>query len=264
MATSTTGMRASAFWTWLRECDPYPKSLAWCHTTDGYALRKIIQSGSFIPKPCRVFKEDLLYFFYGRPGYRVGDDSSLQISSRAPVVVMLANELILNGKRLFPFDTGAFKAKRYSQWMHKSMELKDFELECPGDAPQRFVAAFFGSNRDYLRVKPRAPHLPYSGEFEVESIVTLLTDRRGSEADDRRTVVELQSGSPVHLKPPIVRALIVPDELATAPFLVEYIKHAGSDIEIVGYPLTPLKQAKEYQALLEGVATQFQEKWGMV
>src|ERR1700733_9805164 len=98
----------SRFWVWLRTISPYPKALAWCHTTDAFALREIILNGSFRPTRCGVFEEDLFYCFYGRPAYRFTDVASLQVTSKAPVVVLLAPEIVNNGKRMFPFDTGAF------------------------------------------------------------------------------------------------------------------------------------------------------------
>lgn len=254
----------SRFWTWLRSVAPFPKSLAWCHTTDAFVLRSIIDTGSFYPKPCPVFGEELLYFFYGRPAYRSGDDAALYLTCRAPVVIMLSPELVLEGKRMFPFDTGAFSAKRYATWMHESMRLSDFELECPSDAPQRHVTSFFGSNVDYLRLRARVPTVNCTGEFEAESMIALLTDRNIGAADDRRTALELQTDKPIALTHPIVRGLIVPDELLKAPFLRDFTtRPTSSKIEVHTYPLAHLKPAKEYQVLLEERAIEFQERWGL-
>lgn len=66
---------ASPLWKWLSTVDPVAKRLAWCHTTDAFRLRKIIAEGAFSPSHCDVFDEDLLYFFYGRPAFRRGNQS---------------------------------------------------------------------------------------------------------------------------------------------------------------------------------------------
>jgi hypothetical protein len=263
VATYASSGGKSPFWNWLQGVPPYPKELAWCHTTDSFALRSILKAGALQPCPCPVFAEDLLYFFYGRPGYRFQSDSSLHISARGPVVIVFAPELSLGGKRLFPFDTGAFSGKRYSTWMHESMSMSDFELECPSDAPQRHVTSFFGTNGDYLRARVRPPPKSYSGEFEVDSMFAMLTDRNTNSADDRRVAVELQTASAVPIRHPYVKAIVLPDELLQAAFIQEFIAGPGTDVELFGYELSPLKQAREYQALLEEKAALLQQEWGM-
>lgn len=252
----------SRLWTWLLNVPPYPKSLAWCHTTDGYTLRSLIASGFFEPKLCPIFGEDLSYFFYGRPAYRVAD-TPLTIQSKAPVIVVLNPGLIDRGKRLFPFDTGAFAEDKYTRWMHARMQLADFEFACSSDAPNRHVASFFGTNTAYLGVKGCIPPIPYSGEFEVESLVTLLNDTDTTTADDRRLAVELQVGEVIPFDDPVVWALIIPDELQQAPWLKAYLGARRTTIECLTYMLTPLKPPSDYQALLEDRAVQLQQRRGL-
>jgi hypothetical protein len=254
----------SRFWTWLKDVEPFPKTLAWCHTTDAYALRDIISAGEFCPEPCAVFSEDLIYFFYGRPAYRKQSDSSFHVSGRAPVIVVLEPSLVTLGKRMFPFDTGAFASNRYSTWMHASMRLVDFGLDCPSDAPQRHVTSFFGTNEKYLRQQAKIPEVAYKGEFEVECLVALLTDRNIKLADDRRTALELQTDQVVPFAHPTVRGLVVPDELLDAPFLKNFLSSTGSRIDVRPYSLSPLKLSTDYQALLEERAADLQEHWGLV
>lgn len=253
----------SRLWQWLQKVKPYPKSLAWCHTTDAYRLRSIIETGLFTPNHCRVFDENLLYFFYGRPAFRKEEDQQFRLSSRAPVVVILSPDLIDEGKRLFPFDTGAFE-DRYRKWMHPSMKLCDFELACSGDEPQRHVAAFFGTNTDYLRLKYCNPPLPYKGEFEVESIVELLKDPDTGVADDRRMAMELQVGDKVKFDTSSIWALIVPDELLQAPFFVDFRNGIGIGVELITYEIVPLRKAGHYQGLLEEKASSMQKSRGLI
>ena len=257
--TAQTGR--SRFWRWLRTVAPFPKLLAWCHTTDAFALRAIVETGSFRLALCPVFSEELLYFFYGRPAYRFKDQAALNLTCKAPVVILLAPELLYQGKRMFPFDTGAFSEKRYAAYIHDSMQMSDFELECPSDAPQRHVTSFFGSNIDYLRVRARAPAVGCMGEFEAESMTALLTDRNISAADDRRTALELQSNEVIPFTHPIVRGLIIPDELLKAPFIRKLISSPSFKIDVCTYPLAHMKPAREYQVFLEERAIELQQLW---
>lgn len=259
----TSSTIPSRFWSWLRSIAPYSKPLAWCHNTDAFALRRIIEEGQLAPCACPVFGESLLYFFYGRPAYRFNEQGSMRISGRAPVVIVLDPDIIAEGKRLHPFDTGAFENKRYTEWLHESMQLADFELACPSDAPQRHVSSFFGTNMDYLLLKARKPTQPYPGEYEVDSLVALLTDPSTERADDRRIAVELQTDKPIPFRSPQIKALILPDELRQAPWMSAFETGAGADVELVTYDLTPLKKAGEYQGLLERETVQIQKKWGL-
>lgn len=254
---STTG-GASHLWQWLTNIPANPALLAWCHTTDGYAFRSMVHSGFFAPNPCPVFGEDLLYFFYGRPAFRLSD--TIGMNARAPVIVVLDPSLICRGKRLFPFDTGAFAKKRFQKWVHDNMQLADFELACTDEAPRRHVQSFFGTNKAYLYVKPANPPLPYEGEFEVESIVSMLTDRDSEQSDDRRLAIELQVDEPVPFDVSSVLALIFPDELRQAAWLDSYLKGSGAGIEILTYVLQPLKKASDYQVSLEEKAIEVQER----
>lgn len=254
--------RDSRFWTWLQNNSPYPKSLAWCHNTDGWALRELFESGFFTPRPCSVFREDLLYFFYGRPAYRHTENAPLRISGRAPVALILDPDLIAHGKRLFPFDSGAFADKRYANWMHPKMQLADFEMACPSDAPQRHVASFFGSNSAYLRLRGQRPSASLAGEFEVDSLLALLTDQSIEHADDRRVSIELQVAAPVPLRHPTLLAMILPDELMNAPFIQSFRAGPGSEVDMLFYPLSPLKKGTDYQVPIEERAMELQESWG--
>ncbi len=263
MPTYTSRSGASRVWRWLGNVPPYPKTLAWCHTTDAYLLRSIIEGGSFTPRLCPVFGEELLYFFYGRPAFRHSPYRLLGIGARAPVVVVLAPDLVASGKRLFPFDSGAFDQKRYAKWMHSDMQLPDFEMACHEYAPQRHVAAFFKTNIDYLRVKFCTPTLPFHGEHEVGSIIAMLTDSDIASADDRRLALELQVGDPLPFTPPTIRALILPEEFLQAPYVDAYLKGPGTGISIATYDLQPLKQGKEYQNSLAERAKEFNQNWGL-
>jgi hypothetical protein len=204
-----------------------------------------------------------MYFFYGRPAYRMAPTSQLRTRAVQPVVLVFRSDLLLQGTRLYPFDTGAFAGKRYEEWMHSGMSMSDFLLECPSDAPQRHIAAFFGSNANYLRLKAQKPSLPYEDEFEVDALVAMLTDPNITNADDRRIAIELQSSRPLAVTAENIRALIVPLELQQAGFMRSFLAGAGAGIEVCSYEPSQWKLAGEYQGLLEERARDLQEKWGL-
>lgn len=254
--------KPSPLWKWLSTIDPVKNRLAWCHTTDAFRLRNIILEGFFRPSYCKVFDEKLLYLFYGRPAFRRGESNQIRLSSKAPIAVIFSPSLIDLGRRIYPFDSGAFSC-HYKQWMHPGMQLKDFELACSQDAPQRSVAAFFGTNHDYLRANSALPPKPYKGEFEVESVVELLKDPSIQDADDRRLAIELQVGEDIAFNSKSILALVIPDELEEATWFESFLAGSGKGIEVSTYKTMLLRRAGDYQALLEDRALDIQEVRGM-
>ncbi len=258
--TSRSG--GSPLWGWLRGVEPCQKPLAWCHTTDAFRLREMIRKGEFAPSRCSVFDEDLIYFFYGRPAFRRNEETQLRQTAKAPIVVILSEDLPTYGCRMFPFDTGAFK-ERYKDWVHRDMQLADFELECSSEAARRHVSAFFATNEHYLNLTPSIPNTPFVGDFEVESIVNLLTDPSANNADDRRLAIELQVGREIPFVSPFVLGLIVPDELLQATWFDSFVA-AHPQIEVLTYGLVSLRTAGHYQALMEERAVSLQVGKGWI
>ena len=255
----------SRFSSWLQSMPTSCQPLAWCHSTDAYAFRGIIEDGAFSPNDCPVFEEPLSYCFYGRPAYRCSDTLSMLTNARAPVVILFDPILITCRKRIFPFDTGAFHKDRYARWMHKSMGLHDFELTNLTDAPQRYVSSFFGSNYNYLTLNPNTPPTDsYAGHFEVDVMVSMLRDQDACRADDRRLALEMQVQEPIPFQASFVKGLILPQSIRHASYVENFISGAGAGIDIRTYDAAPLKLARDYQVLLEQYARDLQQEWGII
>jgi hypothetical protein len=221
------------------------------------------ESGECRLHSCPVFKEDLLYFFYGRPAYRVSDEPMSKSSSQ-PVVLLFDPMLVKFGKRLFPFDSGAFHTNRLDSWMDPEMKLPHFELKCGGDGAMRFVAAFFESNDNYLRTRVRSSIKKYGGEFEVSALVRLLHGVGQGKADDRRMAVELQLDTTVQLCPGQLKAVIYPDELEESDWFSSFLTSLQKDVALDSYKPHYAKLASEYQVFLEERARALQEAMGVV
>ena len=241
----------SRYWTWLSAIHPVDHPLNWCHTTDGYGLRTMIESGSIQPEECDVFGEDLVYAFYGRPAYRDLHEGSIGLAARAPVIVVFSADLDALGIRLYPFDTGAFAAGRYQQWLHSKTAYDDFVLPATNEAARKHVSAFFQTNEDYLTARSKMPSVPYHGEFEVEQLAHILSDLDANDADTRRLAMELQVDAPIPLDQTIVASLVLPSELQDAPWLTAFLSGVGAGIRVVPYDLQPNRRLEEYQLLLE-------------
>jgi hypothetical protein len=104
----------SDFRTFIQAEAGRPQILSLIHTSDFCRLQGIQEANSLTGLPDSRFNDDrLLYFFYGRPSYRVNPAvSNTRVSSFAPISFVFKKDLIWNAARLHPFDTGAFIDKR--------------------------------------------------------------------------------------------------------------------------------------------------------
>jgi hypothetical protein len=198
----------------VQDHDNVGRSLPLTHATDAYSARQIFDDGQLTPRPCPVFGELILYFFYGRVAYRVHpDEPPSALKSYAPVCFVVKPEIAQEAKRIFPFDTGAFKGDLYKETMHHRMRFGDFELDASFETPQRLVKAFFGTNTDYIANEPCLKKANDPLDFEVESFIALINDPTKNIRDDRASAIEIQLDKDVTLQGSLVAA-ILPNDLA--------------------------------------------------
>ena len=75
------------------------------HTTASYYINSIMSSNTLKPSPCNVFKgENLNYFFYGKPSYRIRDDARQSEEWQLPMCFIVDIDAISSIKRIYPFD----------------------------------------------------------------------------------------------------------------------------------------------------------------
>lgn len=230
--------------------------MAWCHTTNMWLLAKIVRESKIAPRYCRVFKEDLLYLFYGRPAYRKVSDENVGTTARAPAVIVFRPEGVKPAKRMYPFDSGAFP-DRYERWLAGGMGLEDFALGDDLQMAQRHVRAFFGSNSGYLLCSPATPSPAPGAEFEVETLTRMYHDTgAGGAGDDRRHALELQIDHAVEIGPTTILAIVVPEECRDRS---EFVALEAAGIAMLGYQLVKQRPAREYQTELERLTSTAQQ-----
>src|SRR6202040_3163431 len=125
------------------------------HITRAYAFDQIIDGDTLEPNDCDVFKEKLIYLFYGRPAYRAKEGNNARLEFEWPIVFVFDAEKISGIKRIFPFDTGAFVQRLYSQFFDHRSELMDFALNPNLESVRQLVGAFYRDNDEYYRGETR-------------------------------------------------------------------------------------------------------------
>lgn len=261
---ANSGGQLSPLARWLKKVPPAGgDALLWCHTTDSYSFDEILSSNSLVPQPCPVFKEDLSYLFYGRPAYRVTDDAPISIDANAPVVLLLGSNLIEQAERVFPFDSGAFAAGRYSKWLNKRMKLSQFNVETNGGTPRKLVTAFFRDTERYFSCLASNPDIPYGGEHIVDSLVRILSDPDTKAADDRRLAFEMQVKSPIPLNSTYIQAIILP-RVWQGTDAIKAFTLINPTVKLDFYTLHHQKAPREYQMLFEDRSERLHRDLGLL
>ncbi|MBW8038458.1 MAG: hypothetical protein FVQ85_00480 [Planctomycetes bacterium] len=216
---------------------PKLKLLPFFHSVEALRAGNIFADGSLKLRTCPVFKEPLVYLFYGRPAYKVGFDKGSRGQGDlfyCPVVFVLKpNNIPLSPiKRIYPFDTGAFEDK-YRDLVPPEFSFERFFLGTSNVMTKKLIKFFFGSNEDYFRGKTCLQKNAVEwNQMEARSYLNILHMVGTSSFDDRAYTAEYQLGSDVDLAANIL-AVAMPEEALDAPDIY--------DLVINKWKATPLK-----------------------
>ncbi len=210
---------------YISKADKLDKGLPLAHTTDGFDLRKVMDSRKLRPTQCDVFNEPLLYMFYGRPAFRPTTVKKATSLGAASLVSFLVDPNSLPAaKRIFPFDSGAMHLGLYAAHMHPGMALDDFKLSANLAQPKKAIKIFFGTNARYYRGLCLKNKIPQPMEFEAQSFHSLIQTIAQSDPDDRRGTIELQYASAIELTPKNLLAVILPEDFYDDADVSKFVK----------------------------------------
>jgi hypothetical protein len=199
------------FSNYIQKQEMAPTELPMVHTTEYSRLPSIQSSNTLQASACKVFKEPLLYFFYGRPAYR---DAS-QISPTRdvgfyPICFVFRPGTISKGaKRLYPFDSGASQSGLYEPAIQRTDALADYPVLAVIENARRIVSCFFETDEQYLSNKPKPGLLFSSAENEAQSYYQLINGGGDPDCDDRCSAVEIQIAGCIDIRSSIM-AVVLP------------------------------------------------------
>ena len=177
---------------------------------------RAINSGTLQAEQCPVYRERLVYLFYGRPAFKplAGVDAS-RLDEHLPLCLVFDAALMAKSERMLPFDSGGFA--RYAGSIG-SLSIESFELPADPQTPPKIVAAFYESNLNYFRQMPSTRPDQISLLYpEARAVARLANDETIFDDDDRRSTVEIQLADDVQLADSLI-AVIGPSILeAEAP-----------------------------------------------
>jgi hypothetical protein len=230
------------------------KALPLVHTTSAYQLRTMMSGGGVVirPQPDAVFNESLLYFFYGKPVYYQRGEGFSSFSFYQPVYFLMAPSSVSAAHRVFPFDSGAFSAGLFANYVSKRHTLSDFELDLDSTShgavvfPQvasRFVKAIYGSNRNYFYNKVRSD-LKYDPiNFEIDVYLNLTSSKETARFDERHAALEIQTSKEIIVDQSTCLAIILPDSLLDSALVQSFL---SANPKIVVKSFAAYRSAPEY------------------
>lgn len=229
------------------------KPLPLVHTTESYFLKKIVESGTIKARPCNVFAgENLSYFFVGRAAYKRDLQQEAEYWELPTCIVF--SYFVRGAKRIFPFDSGAFAAKRYPNFINM-MDLGEFQADVHDfETPHKIIGTFFNSARNYYRLSAR-PKEQFEAKFDVDVLdeemkaLHHLIQHKDKRFDDRRFAIEVQFEGDVQLRDREPLLAIFPETYLANSEYIDRITALGA--EILTYPVYPLRREYYYYAIYE-------------
>lgn len=189
------------------------------HSAPARYAESIINSEKLEPSLCSVFKEKLLYFYYGRPAYRKEAEKTSSDKSLVPIV-FIVNPNIAKIKRVFPFDSGAY-IRYVDKHLSKKAELEKYQLPKSLKSIQSYIHAIYGSNKKYYcgecKIGSDLPDYLIKmrkklGMEDFDNFLNFISSTNEDNFDDRSYTVEIQSHKSYYLKNNLL-AVIVPNYL---------------------------------------------------
>ena len=220
------------------------------HSTTCENAENILENNLLSATHCGVFGTDLLYFFYGKPAYRVSSKISDPSTSYtlAPCCFILNPEKI-KPKHIFPFDTGAFAKNWYDEITKMRTKMDEYELSnCIDDIPQ-FVCMFYKNNQNYLTGRVSvAPDVATT--IAVQALIDLLGSSGFLKFDDRARTIEISTGEDIELSE-VMEAIIVHSPFTRNEAFEKFTKiHPG--IKVLSYiPHYPSPYANYNEAIFQ-------------
>jgi hypothetical protein len=233
-----------------------------CHTT-AFANCEDIAKNGLVPTNCDVYKEDLLYFFYGKSRYLINRKKLdvLTPLERRPMAFLFRFDSV-QIKRYLPFDSGGFP--RYN--LTSPRKEFEFEKSPSGEHISHIIDLIYYDHATYLEDRIYIGNLEKKADENnaVKDLKEFYIDRKmyENEVGKQSMAIEIQVDSKPASDPAIV--LIPLAELSNESKFkqaVQAIKKMYKNITIVPYLkisdnsdlLIKLKKRERKKAVSRGV-----------
>ncbi len=232
------------------------------HSCECFDARSILRSHKLEARFCKVFNKKLLYFYYGKPSYPVGEKSEGYRADfeYAPACFILnIQNIYIYIHKVFPFDSGAFFTDKYRDFLHRSMKIENFELECSTSGIRKYISYMYGNNESYY--DGIAKELKPTGRPCIDGLVNMSTASGTMKFDERARTIEILSKKSVPIQS-AVKCIILPQNLLQDKGIVSFLD--ANNIEYYYYKVRQLTHPTSYYSkIVEMVETYLEEKGGL-
>jgi hypothetical protein len=248
--------------------DPGWQSLPFFHTTKAVGARDILTSKEIAPQDCKIFGQDISYFFYGRPAYRIAADGAVKVESSCPFCFMFEPSLAADVAHYFAFDTGAFSKRLYTRHLEEEMNVEDFEIGNKYANANKLISVVFEDIHAYLSGNTSRIHdastISTAFDSHVRAYLALLASHGRNEPDDRVCSIEAIVLKPISIGS-VLHAIIFPhtvvEDVSRIPILQAL---AENGVKLRPYLFVPNRHPEHYHTLLEQEVIKLLDEGGFV
>ena len=185
-----------------------------------------------------------------------------------PVCFVLKGELIEKASHVYPFDSGAFKDRMFSDKVTEKFFLENFDLSNDPKSASKIIDTLYKERKSYIvgntRGVTEADSICGEGEFEVREYIALLLSQAGSNVDKRVSSFEIAFDVEIPLSE-WLECVILPDLLVTKKPLSPWVQSLiDSDVELLPYSFTMRTPQTILNHLIESQFLQFCERRGYI
>ena len=229
-----------------------PKLLPLFHSCECFYGKKIIESGKLKPQLCKVFEKNLLYFFYGKPAYPVAEKNRKNRTDEyyCPICFVV-NPMKVKIEKIFPFDTGAFKKGMYKDFIHRGMELSNYDMGNNLTSVLKYISIMFQNNKSYLVGHCKQTK---SDLMEIQALLNMFNAKGAFEIDERADTIEIISAHEVNLIS-AAECIILPRNMLRLPAIMDFLKN--SKIPCKTYTIRWLTAPEKYNEAVFQIAMRY-------
>lgn len=147
---------------------------------------------------CDVFDDYLIYFFYGRPAFKLNDIFAY------PVCFILEN--VDNPTKIFPFDSGAFVGKRMNKFFGDE-NVDKFDVKNMTNVHKLVDTFYLKREEDYYDTRPKSQF--EENNLAAKAYYRLLTEDTLN-MDERKSSIEFIFNSSIKLEN--LKMCIIPED----------------------------------------------------